>query len=145
MIDCKGSGLVFRTMSAICSARNAPTILTGDSTLRRRIMKPLFSSLEQLGANISHIGDPDKAPVINWGRAITGNKAILPGDVSSQFVTALLFLSPLAHSSVTITQSTPVLSQSYIAQTVDFLRKASIDIEVNDNFSEFLLRLILHK
>ena len=46
VIDSKGSGLVFRTMSAICSTRNAPTILTGDSTLRRRVMKPLFSSLE---------------------------------------------------------------------------------------------------
>ena len=69
VIDAKGSGLVFRTLSAIACARRAPTILTGDHTLRRRVMKPLFDALASLGANIQHIGDHGKAPVINWDSA----------------------------------------------------------------------------
>ena len=137
MIDAKGSGLVFRTLSAIACARRAPTILTGDHTLRRRVMRPLFDALGSLGANIEHIGDAGKAPVINWGQPICGTHAELPGDVSSQFVTALLFLAPLAKQPMTIHQRGPVLSKSYIAQTVDFLRRSSIDIEVDEHYSHF--------
>nr|WP_230958979.1 5-enolpyruvylshikimate-3-phosphate synthase [Burkholderia stagnalis] len=140
VIDAKGSGLVFRTLSAIACARRAPTILTGDHTLRRRVMKPLFDALASLGANIHHIGDPGKAPVINWGQRISRTHAELPGGVSSQFVTALLFLAPLSDQPMTIHQSEPVLSKSYIAQTVDFLRKASIDIDVDARFSNFSVR-----
>lgn len=140
MIDAKGSGLVFRTLSAIACARGTPTILTGDHTLRRRVMKPLFEALDSLGANIEHIGDAGKAPVINWGRPISGTHAQLPGDVSSQFVTALLFLAPLARQPLTIHQRGPVLSKSYIAQTVDFLRRSSIDIDADEQYSRFHVR-----
>ena len=107
VIDAKGSGLVFRTLSAIACARRAPTILTGDHTLRRRVMKPLFDALASLGANIQHIGDHGKAPVINWGQRISRTHAELPGDVSSQFVTALLFLAPLTDQPMTIHQKRP--------------------------------------
>ncbi|MGS1002365.1 3-phosphoshikimate 1-carboxyvinyltransferase [Burkholderia glumae] len=140
VIDAKGSGLVFRTLSAITCMRRSPTILTGDHTLRRRVMKPLFDALGSLGANLQHLGDAGKAPVINWGQRISRTHAELPGDVSSQFVTALLLLAPLSDQPITLRQSEPVLSKSYIAQTVDFLRRASIDIEVDERFSHFAVR-----
>ncbi|MGG1948576.1 5-enolpyruvylshikimate-3-phosphate synthase [Trinickia sp. NRRL B-1857] len=140
VIDAKGSGLVFRTLSAVACARRAPTILTGDHTLRRRVMRPLFDALDSLGANIEHLSDAGNAPVINWGQPISRSNADLPGDVSSQFVTALLFLAPLSDQPLTIRQSDPVLSKSYIAQTVDFLRRASIDIDVDPRFNHFFVR-----
>lgn len=137
VIDAKGSGLVFRTMMALSSMRGIPTILTGDATLRRRVMKPLFDALHALGANFSYLGDDGKAPVINWGKALDGSHCTLAGDISSQFVTALLMAAPLGQRSVDIRLTPPVLSQSYIDQTLEFMRRAGIDVQASPDYTAY--------
>ncbi|GLU34974.1 3-phosphoshikimate 1-carboxyvinyltransferase [Trinickia caryophylli] len=137
VIDAKGSGLVFRTMMALNCVRGFPTILTGDATLRRRVMKPLFDALHSLGASFTFLGDEDKAPVINWGKALKGTHCQLAGDISSQFVTAILMAAPLGERSVDIEMTSPVLSNSYIAQTLDILRTAGLSVEASDDYSAY--------
>ena len=131
VIDAKGFGLVFRTMMALSSMRGNPTILTGDAILRRRVMKPLFDALHELGANFSYLGDEGKAPAINWGKTLDGARCALAGDISSQFVTAILMAAPLSGSSVNIQMTPPILSKSYIDQTIDFMQLAGIDVEAS--------------
>ncbi|MFP3541672.1 5-enolpyruvylshikimate-3-phosphate synthase, partial [Pseudomonas sp. SIMBA_044] len=46
VVDAIGSGLVFRTFTALTSFADSPAIITGDTILRTRVMKPLFDALE---------------------------------------------------------------------------------------------------
>ncbi|WP_241044044.1 3-phosphoshikimate 1-carboxyvinyltransferase [Achromobacter xylosoxidans] len=137
VIDAKGSGLVFRTMMALSCVKSTPTILTGDATLRRRVMQPLLDGLRHLGANFAYLGDEGKAPVINWGASLTGRHCRLAGDISSQFITAILMAAPLTRQGISLEVTPPVLSQSYLAQTVETLRQCGIDAQVNPEYTRY--------
>ena len=86
VIDAAGSALVFRTMAAVSSVQPSAVVITGDDTLRRRVMSPLFDALRALGADIESICEPGTAPIVNWGGGLRGGTCRLPGNVSSQFI-----------------------------------------------------------
>ncbi|WP_035059848.1 3-phosphoshikimate 1-carboxyvinyltransferase [Andreprevotia chitinilytica] len=135
VIDALGSGLVFRVFTALTCFSSSAAVITGDTILRNRVMLPLFDALDQLGAHIECIGDEGKAPVVNWGGGLKGGRCVLPGNVSSQFITAVMFAAPLAEQVTEIIVEGEILSISYIRQTVDTLRRAGIRVEVSDDFS----------
>ena len=139
IIDARGSGLVFRVMTAITSFVSGVTVLTGDATLRSRIMAPLFDALTQLGARLECVGDPHKAPVANLGYGFKGGRCVLPGDISSQFVTAIMFAAPFASEPTEIVVEGRVLSGSYIRQTIDTLQNAGISVDVDPDLSRFVV------
>ncbi|MEZ9423317.1 3-phosphoshikimate 1-carboxyvinyltransferase [Vibrio lentus] len=134
-IDALGSGLVFRVFSAITSFSHSPAVITGDKILRGRVMSPLFDALIELGASISCVGDEGKAPLVNWGGGIQGGCCTVPGNVSSQFITALMFAAPMAEKPTEIHIEGEILSISYIKQTIEALELAGITVKASDNFS----------
>jgi 3-phosphoshikimate 1-carboxyvinyltransferase len=135
VIDAIGSGLVFRTFAAVTCFAPSPAIITGDTILRGRVMKPLFDALNQLGARIHCIGEEGKAPIVNWGGGLRGGRCVVPGNVSSQFITAVMFAAPMAEQPTEIAIHGEILSISYIRQTVATLQRAGIKVEVADDFS----------
>ncbi|MBM9506827.1 3-phosphoshikimate 1-carboxyvinyltransferase [Actinacidiphila acididurans] len=137
VIQSRGSGLVFRTMTALASVQPSPVVVTGDATLRNRVMEPLLRALRELGADIESIVSEDKAPVVNWGGGLKGGVCRLPGDISSQFVTAVLFAAPLADGPVEIEVTGDVYSQSYIRQTLASLTGAGIKVSASDDLRHY--------
>ncbi|NJR61139.1 MAG: 3-phosphoshikimate 1-carboxyvinyltransferase [Cyanobacteria bacterium CRU_2_1] len=137
VIDAKGSGLVFRCFSALASVINYPVIITGDSTLRARVMEPLFNALRQLGASLECVAEPGKAPIVNWSNQLPGGSCTLPGNVSSQFITALLLTAPLAENPVEIEVKGEVYSKSYIDQTVAAMQYAGVAVETSQDYDYF--------
>lgn len=137
VIRAEGSGLVFRTMTALASIHPSPVVVTGDTTLRSRVMEPLLRALRDLGADIESICREEKAPVVNWGRGLKGGTCRLPGDISSQFITAILFAAPLADTPVGIEVTGEVYSQSYIRQTLASLTGAGIKVSASDDFRRY--------
>jgi len=135
IIDSLGSGLVFRVFTAISCFSKTPTIITGDKTLRGRIMSPLFEALKDLGAQINCIAEDGNAPIVNWGGDFYGGQCRIPGNLSSQFITSILIAAPLAKTPTTIFIDGEILSVSYIRQTIDTMTKSGIIIEVDDNYS----------
>jgi len=133
LIDAGGSALVLRMLAAISSAAPGPSVLTGDSTLRGRVMAPLLGALGALGAEVEPILGNGCAPLVNWGGGLAGGRCVLPGDVSSQFVTALLFAAPLAAAPVDLTVSDRVFSQSYIRQSLAQLARSGVTVEAADD------------
>jgi 3-phosphoshikimate 1-carboxyvinyltransferase len=135
VIDARGSGLVFRSFSALTCFSPGAAVVSGDAILRTRVMAPLFDALRNLGARIEYIGDEGKAPIVNWGGGLRGGRCRLPGNVSSQFVTAILFAAPLADEVTEMQVEGEILSVSYIRQTIAVLRRAGVRIEANDDCS----------
>jgi 3-phosphoshikimate 1-carboxyvinyltransferase len=135
VIDALGSGLVFRVFTALTCFVPSATVVTGDVILRNRIMQPLFSALEQLGAHINCVGDEGCAPIVNWGGGLKGGRCEVPGNVSSQFITAIMFAAPFASEPTKIIIEGEILSISYIRQTIEAMTMAGIRIDVADDFS----------
>jgi len=139
IINAEGSGLVFRVLTALTCFTSGLTVITGDATLRTRVMSPLFDGLRQLGAKLECIGDKGRAPVANLGGGLKGGDCVLPGNVSSQFITAIMFAAPLAAEPTKIRIEGEVLSRSYIQQTIQTLRHAGIKVDASVDLSEILV------
>jgi 3-phosphoshikimate 1-carboxyvinyltransferase len=145
VIRARGSGLVFRTMTALASASATPVVVTGDTTVCNRIMSPLFDALADLGADLETISGDGHAPVVNWGRGLHGGACRVPGDISSQFISAILLAAPLAKKPVEITVTGPVYSRSYVEQTLISLTQAGIKFSASEDYHSFRVEPSLYR
>jgi len=117
-IHCGESGTTIRFMTAVSGLVPGSVKLTAGPSLSRRPMGPLLDALNSLGVE-AH-GEHGHPPITVHGRgAVGGGEAVLPGDVSSQFVSALLLVAPLMRRPLTVRVTTPLQSWPYVQMTMD--------------------------
>ena len=132
---CGESAATLRFMSAICSLIPGKCRLTAGPSLSQRPVKPLVQALRQLGVNCRCHGEV--APVTVEGGRLQGGVIELPGNVSSQFISALLLIAPFADEGIRIRLTTPLESQSFVLMTIECLKKFGINVECSQDFREF--------
>jgi len=132
---CSDSAATLRFMTALCSLIPGRCRLVAGPSLSSRSVKPLVQALRQLGVAVSC--QDEVAPVVVNGGRLRGGVVELPGDISSQFISALLFIAPLAEDDVTIRLSTPLESKPYVLMTLDCLEKFGIKVESSPDLTEF--------
>ncbi|MFC2031853.1 3-phosphoshikimate 1-carboxyvinyltransferase [Chloroflexota bacterium] len=132
---CGESAATLRFMAAICSVVPGRCRLVGGPSLSQRPVKPLVEALRQLGINCSCQGET--APVVVNGRALGGGITEIPGNVSSQFVSALLLVSPFAEKGIEINLTTPLESQPYVLMTLECLEKFGVKVTASRNLRQF--------
>jgi len=132
---CSESAATLRFMTAICSLVPGKCRLVAGSSLSRRPVKPLIQALRQLGVNCSCQGEV--APVIVDGGRLNGGVTELPGIISSQFISALLFISPLADKGTIIRLTTPLESKPFVLMTLKCLEEFGIKVEFSSDLGEF--------
>jgi len=132
---CGDSAATLRFLTAICSMVPGRCRLTGGSSLARRPVGPLVTALQQLGVDCS--ADGGMAPVVVSGGRLKGGETELPGDVSSQFVSALLLVSPLAEEGIRIRLTTPLESKPYVAMTLDCMAKFGVKVNFSPKMEDF--------
>jgi len=132
---CGDSAATLRFMTAICSLVPGRCILSAGKSLSKRPLGPLIEALKSLGVICS--SENGLAPVVVEGGSLRGGLTQIPGDVSSQFISALMFASPLAQESVTIRLTTPLESKPYIVMTLDCLERFGIRVNHTSDFREF--------
>lgn len=140
---CGESAATLRFMTAICSLIPDKCRLVPGPSLAKRPVRPLIQALRQLGVNCSCQGEV--APVIVDGGRLTGGVAKLPGNISSQFVSALLFISPFADEGVKIRLTTPLESKPFVLMTLDCLEKFGIKVDYSRNLREFNVSKQIYK
>lgn len=118
VLDCLNSGTTLRLLSAIVGLAEGETTLTGDASLRKRPMGPLLAALGSLG--VSTRSTDGKAPVTVRG-PMKGGRARLPGDVSSQFVSALLLAGARTPLGVEVDVSGVLKSRPYVDITMEMM------------------------
>lgn len=133
VINCGGSGSTIRFITPICALASGISILTGDESLRRRPMGPLLDALRQIGVRCYSARMNGYPPIIIFGGGIKGGEAHIRGDISSQFISGLLFAVPMAQRGTNIVLSTPLESKPYVEITLDILKKHSILVETDFN------------
>jgi 3-phosphoshikimate 1-carboxyvinyltransferase len=120
VIDCANSGTTTRLVTGAAGLAPGLTVLTGDESLRSRPQGPLLRALEQLGARAESTRGNGQAPLVVGG-PMTGGTAAIPGDVSSQFVTALLMAGPNTDAGIDIALQTELKSAPYVDITLEVL------------------------
>ncbi len=114
------SGTSMRFITALAALGEGQYRLTGSPRLCRRPMGELLAALRQLGVNaVSKLGDGCPPVIVQGG--LTGGRAQLSGAVSSQYLSALLFIAPLAPQGAEIEVTGELVSRPYVDLTLDVL------------------------
>jgi 3-phosphoshikimate 1-carboxyvinyltransferase len=132
---CGDSATTFRLMTAIGSLVPGGCRLTAGSTLSKRPIGTLVEALRQWGVNISYQGET--APITIEGGRLKGGLVELPGNISSQYVSALLLVAPLAEDKAVIHLTKPLESKSYVLMTLECLREFGVNIIYSSDLMKF--------
>lgn len=132
---CGDSAATMRFMSAICALVPGRCLLTAGLSLSKRPVEILIEALRKWGVDISSTGQ--SIPVIVKGGKIPGGLTELPGNISSQYVSALLLVAPLAENACTIRLTAPLESRSYVLMTLECLEKYGIGIKYSPDLLEY--------
>ena len=124
MYNCRESGSTLRFLLPVFAALGRSVTFTGAGRLPERPMQPLIDQLRGRGCTI----DRDRLPITISGQLQPG-VFTLPGDVSSQYVTGLLFALPLLAGGSEIMLTSPLQSRGYVDMTLRTLRKFGIVID----------------
>ncbi|MBI4303163.1 MAG: 3-phosphoshikimate 1-carboxyvinyltransferase [Chloroflexi bacterium] len=132
---CRESAATLRFMTAICALIKGKCKLCSTPSLARRPIEPLLQALRQLGVDC-HFDDRQACVVVNGGKLKDGTTE-LPGNISSQFVSALLLISPFAEEGMRIKLTTPLESQPYVLMTLECLKIFGIEVKASPDLREF--------
>lgn len=135
---CGESGTTLRFMTALCSLVEGSCTLTGGPSLSKRPVEPLLEALRQIGADCESEGGYPPVKVKGIGR-IGDDDVRIRGDVSSQFVSALLLVAP-RRNGMRINLTTPLESKPYVKMTMDTQRAFGVTVQASDNMRSYLIK-----
>ncbi len=133
----ENAGTTTRFITALATLTKNEIIIDGNKQMQKRPIKELIKSLNNLGANIkSKTGCP---PIHIYPSYLKGGKTKIKGNISSQYISALLMISPFAEKNTTIEIEQKLYSKPYIKTTLALLKKFKINIE-NKKFTQFKIK-----
>jgi len=131
VIDCANSGTTMRLVTATAALQDNLTVLTGDESLRSRPQGPLLDAVEQLDGDAESTRRNGQAPLVVGG-GVDGGAVEIPGDVSSQYITALLMAGAVSPAGIDIDLTTELKSSPYVDITLEVLDDFGVDAEKTD-------------
>jgi 3-phosphoshikimate 1-carboxyvinyltransferase len=137
-VDCGESGSTLRFMIPIAALAQGPSTLLFGASFQRRPVAPLLESLKQLGAESTFLQQKkDNSSVNVHGGGIQGGKTSIRGDVSSQFISGLLFACPKAKEDTEIAVTKTLESKGYVKMTMEIIAKHGIKVTATPDFTRF--------
>ncbi|QCS43353.1 3-phosphoshikimate 1-carboxyvinyltransferase [Natrinema versiforme] len=126
VIDCANSGTTMRLVTAAAALADGITVLTGDESLRSRPQGPLLEALSALDAEAESTRGNGQAPLVVTG-PLAGGEVSIPGDVSSQYITALLMAGAVTDEGIEIDLETELKSAPYVDITLEVLADFGVE------------------
>lgn len=121
IIDIKAAGTAMRFMTAFLSSTLGSHTITGTERMQHRPIKILVDALKSLGANISYIKEDGFPPLHITGKQLTGGHLQIPGNISSQYISALLMIGPILKQGLELELSGEIVSRPYINMTLKIM------------------------
>lgn len=116
-LDARLAGTTSRFVTTLAALGRGRYRIDGGEPLRARPMAPLHDALVALGAVIEPDASWGHLPVVVTANGLRGGVVALPGDVSSQFVTALMLIAPVTEQGIEIELTSPLVSRPYLGIT----------------------------
>ena len=126
------AGTAMRPLCAALAASEGEFVLTGEPRMKERPIGHLVEALIQLNANIDYLEEKNYPPVKIKGHALTGAKVSIDGSISSQFLTAILMITPLLETNTDIVIEGELVSKPYIDITLDIMSRFGVNVQNND-------------
>ena len=121
------AGTAARFLSAFLTLGNGEYILDGDLRMRERPIGDLMDALHQLGVEVE--ARNNCPPVEIFAKGLPGGKTKIAGNISSQFLSALLMVAPYAQSPIEIELTTDLNSKPYVDMTIAVMKDFGVEIE----------------
>lgn len=133
-IDIMAAGTAMRFLTAYLSVTPGTRIITGTQRMQQRPISVLVNALRELGTQIEYVANEGFPPLRITGSKSEKDSISLPGNVSSQYISALLMIAPVLPNGLTVTLTGEIISRPYINLTLqlmsDFGAKA---VWINDH------------
>ncbi len=115
--DVGAAGTSMRFLTAFLSKTVGEWIITGSERMKQRPIKILVDALNQLGGKIEYLEKEGFPPLKIFGSALMGGEIKLNGNVSSQYISALMMIAPYMYNGLTIELEGTIISKPYIVMT----------------------------
>jgi 3-phosphoshikimate 1-carboxyvinyltransferase len=132
-IDTANAGTVMRFLTTYLSMIPGKWILTGSERMKQRPIGVLVDAIRSLGAEIEFLGKIGYPPLMIKGRPLKGGEIMVDPGISSQFVSALLLISPSLPGGLTIRMQGQPVSTPYIMMTLRLMKYFGIDLKRDKN------------
>jgi 3-phosphoshikimate 1-carboxyvinyltransferase len=134
VLDVLDAGTTMRFLVAYCSVKGLNKILTGTDRMQERPIKILVDALRQLGANINYLKNEGFPPIEISGFNYSGKNSVsVRGDVSSQYISALLMIGPIMPEGIELVLEGKVGSRPYIEMTLALMKLFGASYQWNEN------------
>lgn len=132
VIDIKAAGTAMRFMTAYLSVAGGEHVITGTERMKHRPIGILVNALRYLGADISYEGEEGFPPLRIRSRQLEGGLLEVPGNISSQYVSALLMIGPVLQKGLQLRLTGDIISRPYIDLTLWVMNEYGAEAEWSD-------------
>lgn len=133
------AGTAMRFLTAMLTLGSGVYEIDGVSRMRQRPIQDLLDGLKQLGADVVSKYNNGCPPVIIRGKGLSGGLAVVKGDLSSQYFSALLMTVPYAKRDVFIEVKGNLVSKRYVDMTIALMHQFGVNVEHN-NYKTFVVK-----
>lgn len=135
VVDIGAAGTAMRFSSALLAVTDGERVITGTERMKNRPIGVLVDALRTLGAEVEYMEKEGFPPLRIKGRSdLEGGELSLPGNVSSQYISALLMIAPMLKRGLRLTLTGTVISRPYINLTMQLMREFGAEVEwVSEN------------
>ena len=126
-IDIMAAGTAMRFLTAYLSVTPGKRIITGTQRMQQRPIQVLVNALRELGADINYTANEGYPPLEITGSSLNKESISLPGNISSQYISALLMIAPTLTHGLTIQLTGDIISRPYIQLTLQLMKDFGAD------------------
>ncbi len=132
--DVMDAGTTMRFLTAYLAIHGQNSIVTGTERMKQRPIGPLVDALRTIGADIDYLEKEGYPPLqINRIKNQMATEISIPGNISSQYISALLMIAPCLAHGLSITLTTEVFSRPYIQMTLDLMNAFGVNADWTKN------------
>lgn len=133
------AGTAMRPLTAALCLGEGEFTLTGEPRMYERPIEDLVNALRQIGAQVEYLKDDGYPPLKIQANGLKGGTVSIRGNISSQFLTALLMAAPMAQEDLTIVMDGELVSKPYIDITLHTMKMFGIDVQ-NNQYRSFVIK-----
>lgn len=136
--DIGAAGTAMRFLTAYYAISNTQVEMTGTERMKNRPISILVDALNTLGANIEYLEKSGFPPLKIIGRKLKGGEIHVNGSVSSQYLSALLMVSPYTEDGVKLVIEGDLVSKPYLEMTLSLMKTYGVNYKWENNVIEIL-------
>lgn len=133
------AGTAMRPLTAALCLGKGEFHLHGEPRMHERPIGDLVDALQHLGVDVRYEGETGYPPLRIHANGLNGGEVSIKGNISSQFLTAILMSAPLAQGDLTIKVEGELVSKPYIDITLHAMKQFGVDVE-NQNYQAFVVK-----